>query len=57
MFHVFTLRPVFEGAGESGIFSIPEPRGKIGIFPSPTDIFLNVTSRGLGNLRILGGVT
>ena len=29
------LRPVFEGAGEPGIFSVPEPRGKIGIFPSP----------------------
>ena len=37
MFHVFTphLRPVFEGAGEFGIFSVPEPRRKLGIFPCP----------------------
>jgi len=26
---------VFEGAGELRIFSNPEPRGKLGIFPSP----------------------
>ena len=29
------LRPAFDGAGEPGIFSAPEPRGKLGIFPSP----------------------
>jgi len=28
-------RPVFEGAGESGIISVTEPRGKLGILPSP----------------------
>ena len=32
---VLRLRPVFEGAGEPGIFSVPEPRGKLGIFVSP----------------------
>ena len=30
------LRPVFEGAKEPGIFSVPAPRGKLGIFSSPT---------------------
>ena len=35
MFHVFIrLRSVFEGAGEPGIFSVPESRGKLGIFSS-----------------------
>ena len=29
------LRPVFEGAGEPGISSVPGPRGKLGIFLSP----------------------
>ena len=29
------LRPMFEGAREPGIFSVSEPRGKLGIFPSP----------------------
>ena len=29
------LRPVFEGAGESGMFSVAEPRRKLGIFSSP----------------------
>ena len=29
------LWPVFEGAGEPGIFSVPEPRGKLGIFSNP----------------------
>ena len=29
------LQPVFERSGEPGIFQIPEPRGKLGIFPSP----------------------
>jgi len=29
------LRPVFEKAGEPGIFSVPEPRGKLGNVPSP----------------------
>ena len=29
------LWPVFEKAGEPGIFSVPEPRRKLGIFPSP----------------------
>ena len=51
MFHVFTTyqRPVFEGAEEPGIFSIPEPRGKLGIFPSPRaymkETIREVTSR------------
>ena len=37
MFYVFTshLRSVFEGAGEPGIFSDPQPREKLGTFPSP----------------------
>ena len=26
------LRPTFEGAGEPGIFSVPEPEGKLGKF-------------------------
>ena len=26
---------VFEGAGEPGIFSVPEPRVKLGIVPNP----------------------
>ena len=29
------LRPVFEGAGKPGIFSVTEPEGKLGIFSSP----------------------
>ena len=29
------LWPVFEEAEEPGIFSVPEPKGKLGIFPSP----------------------
>ena len=32
---VLCLRPVFEGAGEHGIFSVPEPRGNFGILLSP----------------------
>ena len=32
---VLCLRPVFEGAGEPGIFSVTESRGKLGIFLSP----------------------
>ena len=32
---VLHLRPVFEGAGEPGIFSVPEPGAKLGIFVSP----------------------
>ena len=54
------MRPIFEGAGESGIFSVPEPRGKLGIFPSPKDIISHETSSGvgggLGNFKIRGGV-
>ena len=36
VFHVFTthLRPVFEGAEKPGIFSVPESRRKLRIFPS-----------------------
>ena len=30
------LCPVFEGAEEPGIFSVPEPRESLGIFPSPS---------------------
>jgi len=32
---VLPLRPVFEGAGEPRMFSVPTPRKKLGIFPSP----------------------
>ena len=32
---VLCLRPLFEGAAEPGIFSVPESRGTFGIFPSP----------------------
>ena len=28
------LQPLFEKAGEPGIFSVPEPRNELGIFPS-----------------------
>ena len=31
---VLRLRPVFEGAREPGVSSVPELRGKLGIFPS-----------------------
>jgi len=29
------LIPVFEGAGEPDVFSVLDPRGKLGIFSSP----------------------
>ena len=36
MFHVFTSPAACVwGAGEPGIFSVVEPKGKLGIFPSP----------------------
>ena len=35
LYSVLRLRPVLEGAGELGISSVPESRGKLGIFPSP----------------------
>ena len=33
--HRIRLRPVFDGAEEPGIFSVPELGGKFGIFSSP----------------------
>ena len=47
MFHVFTshLRPVFEGAAESRIFSVPEPRRKLGIIPNLRAYIMEVTVR------------
>ena len=33
---VLRLRPVFDGAGEPGIFAVPEPREKFGIFRRAT---------------------
>ena len=53
---------MFEGAGEPGIFSVPERRGKHGIFPSPraymegTEVWqLAQSDRNFSQSQSLGG--